>query len=97
MEFLPTGAQLYNCLAESRFEAPEHLQEFMLQVFVRVKPTLNYTKLCKLLSRAPNTDNSCPVGPSQNIENVLGPLTVNQLFLGRTSSVGQSSFFAPKI
>merc|ERR1712082_60134 len=48
---------------------------------------LNYAELCTLLARAASVVNNRPIGVKNLTKDELVPLTVNQLLLGRTSSV----------
>ena len=86
--FVPPGAQFRNGLAERRVAALKHTLEHLLaNTLMAGKPTLNYAELCTLLARAASVVNDRPIGVKSLTEDELVPLTVNQLLLGRTSSV----------
>merc|ERR1711942_110857 len=51
------------------------------------KPTLNYAELGTLLAKAANVVNDQPIGVKSLTKDELVPITVNQLLLGRTSSL----------
>ena len=61
------------------------LEHLMAGTLVTGKPTLNYAKLCTLLSRAVSVVNDRPIEIKSLTEDELVPLTVNQLLLGRIS------------
>ena len=85
---MPPGAQFRNGLAERRVAALKHTLEHLLaNTLISGKPTLNYAELCTLLARAASVVNDRPIGVKSLTEDEIVPLTVNQLLLGRTSSV----------
>ena len=59
----------------------------MANTLITGRPTLNYAELCKLLAQAASVVNDRPIGIKNLTVDELVPLTVNQLLLGRTSSV----------
>merc|ERR1712120_68975 len=87
-KFVPPGAQFRNGLAERRVAALKStLNHLLANTIVSEKPTLHYAELQTVLSRAANIVNDRPIGVRSLTEDELVPLTVNQLLLGRTSTV----------
>ena len=88
-EFVPAGAQFRNGLAEARVKAVKKtLDQMLSSTIIGGKPTLNYAELQSVLSQAANIVNDRPlfVKEMREGERII-PITVNQLLLGRTSTV----------
>ena len=87
-EFVPAGCQFRNGLAEARICATKRTVAHMLASTVNGdKPVLNYAELGTLLAKVANVINDRPIGVKGLTEDELVPITVNQLLLGRTSSL----------
>ena len=63
------------------------MEHLLANTLITEKPTLNYAELQALLSKAATVVNDRPIGIRSLTEDELVPLTVNQLLLGRTSTV----------
>ena len=88
-EFVPAGAQFRNGLAEARVKAVKQTLEHMLMTtLVSGKPTLSYAELLTVLAQVANIVNDRPLFVKEMREDEpIVPITVNQLLLGKTSTV----------
>jgi hypothetical protein len=87
-EFVPAGAQFRNGLSEARVKAIKGTLDHMFaSSLINVKPTLNYAELVTVLSQAANIINDRPIGAKVLTETDFVAITVNQLLLGRTSTI----------
>ena len=87
-EFVPAGCQFRNGLAEARIGAAKRMVAHMLTTATNgEKPVLNYAELGTLLAKVANVINDRPIGVKGLTEDELVPISVNQLLLGRTSSL----------
>ena len=88
-QFAPAGAQFRNGLSEARVKAVKKTLRLALSgTIISGKPTLHYAELQSVLSQAANIVNNRPLYVKEMREGeVMVPVTVNQLLLGKTSTV----------
>ena len=88
-EFAPAGAQFRNGLAEARVKAVKQTLKLALSgTIINGKPTLNFAEVQSVLSQAANIVNDRPLFVKEMREGeAIVPMTVNQLLLGKTSTV----------
>ena len=88
-EFAPAGAQFRNGLSEARVKAVKKTLRLALSgTIISGKPTLHYAELQSVLSQAANIVNDRPLFVKELREGeAIVPITVNQLLLGKTSTV----------
>lgn len=86
--WVPAGSQFRNGLSERRVAViKDTLHHMLANTMIGDKPTLDYAEACTLFARIANTINDRPIGLKSSTLDEMVPLTVNQLILGRTSSV----------
>ena len=80
------GCQWRNGLAESQIKAMKRsLHQLSSASLIRnLSPTLNYQEWVLLLHRVSNISNERPLGVKNMTEDIIQPLTPNQLLIGRT-------------
>ena len=88
-EFAPAGAQHRNGLAEARVKAVKvTFNQTLSSTIISGKPTLNFAELQSFLSQVANIVNDRPLFVKELREDEpIVPITVNQLLIGKTSTV----------
>ena len=67
------------------------LGHMMNSTLIGTKPTLSYAELCTTLARAASIINDRPIGVCSLSEEEIVPLTVNQLLLGRSTTMTRAA------
>ena len=68
------------------------LGHMMNSTLIGTKSTLSYTELCTTLARAASIINDRPIGVRSLSEEEIVPLTVNQLLLGRSTTMTRAAY-----
>ena len=85
---MPAGSLFWNGLSEWHVAyIKDMLENMMTNTMIEEKPTPNYAEARTLFARIANTISNSPIGLQSTPLDKMVPLTVNQLILGRTSSV----------
>ena len=86
-EFVPSGCQWRNGLAESKVKAIKStLAHMMASTLIGGKPTIAYAALMVVLTRAASVVNDRPLGLRSLTDDDMVAITPNQLLIGRTST-----------
>ena len=86
-EFVPSGCQWRNGLAESRVKALKSTLAHMLaSTLINSKPTITYAALTVVLARAASIVNDRPIGIRSLTDEDMIAITPNQLLVGRTTT-----------
>ena len=91
-QFIPPGCQFCNGLAENRVKIiKQTLAHTMTGTTINNKLTVTYAEMQTFLLRATYIMNDRPIGVRHLTNDVLSPLTPNQLLLGQTIDVPSTS------